>query len=833
MYNKIAIQILICVEVHKMEYSKALSYALSGEAIFLLGSGFSVGATNKKNETLPTGKKLATALSRETNLDEDTPLDIVSQEYIDSVGEKSLIEFLKSNYEVTDYEDYYNVFAKIPELKIYTTNYDNLIETVCISEKKKIKSYDLSQKLNKADKKNMVMHLNGYIGTLQNEIPNTFYLTHLSYNQTNFYNSSWYPFLKDELHCAQAIFIIGLSFKSDIDIRRIISDPVLNDKCFIVESPDISEKDYTFLSKYGHVIQNGIKQFCLDLNTAIPADVDYHLSNYKFKSFKEFKYERSYNKSSDNEIFDMFFLGKTYRNTYFRDETGKFVSLVNRKKLSYAINQIESGKSTIIHSDLGNGKTIFINELLRSLRNRKIFFIQQIENDKLLKEINILCDCGEKIIIIIDPYNTYLRDFEKFKNFNLSNIQFILLARTAMHENCANIVYDIIDQMKSQNVDFANTPINLNTLEDDEIEEFNNLLTTHGFWGDKISLSDEGRIKFIKTELKSTFQNALLYIFKSNEIKGRFDNILKDISKDKKVLQILILSFINQILELNFDFNDFNTIFDSYNIDKIIKQRKDILGELVDINSNKIQVKSSIISKSLITSEQIKKEDVLETLLLVTNKLDKLYDGNKKYRVALKNLASASYLSFIFDYQLDSKILTRYYEKIKENKFNKNNLFFWEQYAITCVNIQDFPRAKKYFETSYSLAKKVGNNFSTFQIDNHYARYIIENQIFTRNYKTAISAFIEAHNLLIKKYINDDIINDRFYQFRVAVTYKEYYDIFYDSFDIESKKIFINLCNEMYTRLKVYIKERNENELRGYILDCKRNLEYIIRDTKR
>lgn len=37
----------------------------------------------------------------------------------------------------------------------------------------------------------------------------------------------------------------------------------------------------------------------------------------------------------------------------------------------------------------------------------------------------------------------------------------------------------------------------------------------------------------------------------------------------------------------------------------------------------------------------------------------------------------------------------------------------------------------------------------------------------------------------------------------------------------------------MYTRLNSYIKERSDNELRGYIIDCKRNLEYIICKAKK
>ena len=808
-------------------YEQALSYALSGEAIFFTGSGFSIFATNPLGLTLMSGKKLAEDLSEKVGLDTDTPLDIVSQEYIDEIGERSLCHYLKERYTVSEFKDFYKVFTKIKELKVYTTNYDNLLELVCESYRKNVNSYNLLEKINKCNKKNMIMHLNGNIQDLEDELPDGFYLTHLSYNNSPLYDSPWYPYIKDEIRSARAIFIIGLSFKSDLDLRRLInSDPEITDKCFIIESPYLSEKDKNYLSKYGHVLMNGVDQFCKDLDSATPIEYEKKLSSYRFKSFKPYIKERAYTGLTDQEMFNILFLGQVSKNAFLQDESEKFQFLVNRVKINDALNLIKQGKSIIIHSDLGNGKTIFLNQMLYKLQDYKIFYIVSNQNEKYNKEIEFLCESGEKILIVIDPYNLFLSDFEKFKNYNLENIQFVLLSRTAMHENCCNILYDTIDQMRG--VDFSANPINLNTMSRDELSELSDIITRFGFWGEKTNLSKDEKLDLLFNRLNGKFQNILLYLFSECQIKEKFENIIRDISSDNLVMQILILSFINEILELNFDIEDFNIIFNRDNIDKIIRKRKDDLGELIDYSSNRLRIKSSIISKSLIGSSAVSRKAVLDTLLMVSNRLSVLYDGNRKYTAALKNLASASYLSFIFDYTLDSKLLIEYYEKIKENNFNKNNLFFWEQYAITCVNVKDFSRAKRYFETSYSLSRKRGRNFSTFQIDNHYARYLLESQIFTRNYETASSVFIEAHKLLTKIYISDDLINDRYYQFRVAILYKEYYDIFFSSFTDEEKSGFIVRCQEMYEKLKSYLRVNQHEDYRKYITECKSNLEYIF-----
>ena len=53
----------------------------------------------------------------------------------------------------------------------------------------------------------------------------------------------------DELHSAKAIFIIGLSFTSDLDIRRIVSSEELREKIFFIEIPQLSKSNRKFLDK--------------------------------------------------------------------------------------------------------------------------------------------------------------------------------------------------------------------------------------------------------------------------------------------------------------------------------------------------------------------------------------------------------------------------------------------------------------------------------------------------------------------------------------------------------------------------------------------------------
>ena len=104
-------------------YNEALAYALCGEAVFIVGSGFSTGAENQlidaSERNLWVGSQLAKKLAELTEMDSDVQLDIVSQEYIDMFGEKALIDYLKKHYTVEKYAEYYKSIAKIKNIRVY------------------------------------------------------------------------------------------------------------------------------------------------------------------------------------------------------------------------------------------------------------------------------------------------------------------------------------------------------------------------------------------------------------------------------------------------------------------------------------------------------------------------------------------------------------------------------------------------------------------------------------------------------------------------------------------------------------------------------------------
>ena len=571
--------------------------------------------------------------------------------------EKQLIDYLKSHYTVETYAEYYKALAKVKNLKVYSTNYDDLVEKVCNDSGNKVKGYSIDADIRKVNKSKMVMHLNGYIRELDdNMLPESFRLSHLSYNNVTFFNTPWYSYLIDELCSAKVVFIIGLSFSSDLDIRRIVSDEGLRDKTFFIERHDLSDSSRKFLDKYGRVLLCGVQTFLEDLSK-FEIDEKKKKEIY-YKSFKKVGRCDNSIKPEDRDVYSLLFNGIEKVGIYKKDADRCYEALVNRDKVIDVIKDIEQGKSVVIHSDLGNGKSIFINQVIDLCPNLEFYYLKQVNNQKILSEIKNFCDDGKEKVLICDPANIYLDILNKFADFNLKNIRFILVMRSSMFDNYYNAIYDIIDKMS--NVEFIN-PINLDVLSDREIELLDKLILKYGFYGDLAGLSVQTRMGYLKIKCNSRFQNILIYLFKSTHIIDRFVENIKNIKANDDLRRILILVFVSGILELGLNTNDYRILLDIQDIERVIRRNKNC-GEIVDVEREKITIKSSIIAKELMmTTEIFTKNEVFNVLIDIMKKLDNLYLGSDKYKNVMINLVSCSYLSYVFGYKMESNKFIEYY----------------------------------------------------------------------------------------------------------------------------------------------------------------------------
>ena len=129
-----------------------------------------------------------------------------------------------------------------------------------------------------------------------------------------------------------------------------------------------------------------------------------------------------------------------------------------------------------------------------------------------------------------------------------------------------------------------------------------------------------------------------------------------------------------------------------------------------------------------------------------------------------------SFIDRIFARTKDSRHYVGFYDSLKTLPSMSRNPQFWLQYAIARLEHSEFRSAETLFKTAYSHARSI-SGYNPFQIDNHFARYLLVSRTNDRTYEDFFRAFVEAHGLLMKQARTEP---NAYYPFKVARFYKEY-----------------------------------------------------------
>lgn len=174
----------------------------------------------------------------------------------------------------------------------------------------------------------------------------------------------------------------------------------------------------------------------------------------------------------------------------------------------------------------------------------------------------------------------------------------------------------------------------------------------------------------------------------------------------------------------------------------------------------------------------------------------------------LKLLISFSNLRMIFNRNDKNikNIYTRFYENARKTQYYSNNQFFWLQYAIAVMEVNDYSAAELYLENADAFAKERFSEES-YQVENLRARLLLEKTLYLKDYKNAFENFEKAHCLICF-----NKTPQRHYPYRQVKHYIEFYKNFYNSFTKEQKVSYMVMCLEIKTKLSEYLNNKNSYE---------------------
>lgn len=819
-----------------MLIENAILYALEGNALLFLGAGFNYGAQNMDNEEFPLGSKLCERLIEDGKIDvtgesenDIKDLGYISERYLEKNTKRDLLKLLNNQFKCKKYTDDQKLVGKIPWKRIYTTNYDNVFEKISMDigyDRESIMPEKRSSDV--LNFNNAIVHLNGYINSVTEEkLDSTFKLLTSSYQKRTIPESDWAISLQNDILNAKCFICIGYSLDYDLELQQIFAaDEELKDKCiFVTLNP--SKRVRGNMVKFGEIYDKGIEEFAKELKKASStfSTID---RTYTLNCLREVlpPVNNVTYAISDKDVANLFFNGTVKMETLF--STNHFQYIVNREYSQEIIDAIISEcRAIILHSDMGNGKSILVRLLETMLLKQnkgKVYYLDRI-NSFLRDDFDYICmEKGIKIVFI-ENYNRIIDSpyAQIFSLYNRDDIRYIFTVRSYLNDN---LYCRFLEQFKISENQIAMYDINV--MSETECIAMRNLLNKYSLWGNNSTLSQNNKLKHIQKRCVGEIKNVMLDVLKSDYMKKKIHKVIEELFENNDLKQITLLIFICEIVALELTLSDITLLLGKQSITTSFT-RNNSIREFLDFKRNIVSLKSPLVAYHIIQSYDFNDdiERILRKVLLVLNS----HSSINKYENMLRMLISYSNLRLIFS-QKDSQVneqIIGIYELGKELSYHEKNPFFWLQYAIARMEIKDYKTADIYIQNATAYSEKKYNK-ELWQIEIQKARLLLEQTIQENNSIQAYKNFEQAHNIL---YNNET--PDIHYPLRQVTLYNKYYVKFYDGFSSDEKRMFLWYCIEMQKKIQKYLtsfrnSERRSREKNKTIEGINKMLENIRKD---
>lgn len=787
---------------------------VAGRALLFTGAGFSLGAVNLRGAPFKTGRALAKHLANLTGLPETTELDDAAEWFTSKLGNDRLVEELQNEFTVKEVGQHHVELLRNPWHRIYTTNYDNVAEIAGAKSGTRLIPVTLNDSIQALPRTGtLCVHLNGLIDNLNPETLNAeIKLTNTSYLTNIVADSPWATTFQQDMDAARAVFFVGYS-TADIDIRRLIYErPSLKEKSFFVIGPQDDPVAEQKISRFGTItdldlggLNVALAKAALSTDPAAQEPI-----NYCVRQFEPSSTPPSF---EDRFVFDLFLYGDVNPEFAWQSLHGRLDYFVDAAVATTALQAFTGGwRAVAIHSDLGNGKSAAMEVLKGKAFDAGYDVFSVVKStETLLEELQAVFRALRPTLLIIEQYPDWLDTIAFISKNAPQSCVLALSARTAVHDIFVDRLASVLKPGKV-------LEIPANALRLSECERIVDLFDRYGLWGDFAARSRPEKIKHLRQTCHSEWHAILIDRFSAPQIQTRFAPVIDALAKKRRFYEVVMATLVLNVLEYEPSVDLLLSLLGQSVLEKEFRDDASV-REVIDTSSGRIRLRSSVAGQFILTNFADP-----NALIAVLTRMAKAADVNARndeyYAVLLRDLTRFSGLQLIFAEKDRRTACIRYYESIKSLHHTRQHPLFWLQYAIACTVFEEFDRAEKYFNTAYSFA--AASDFNTFQIDNHYARFLLMRAIRSRDPANCMKSFREARNFIFEQIETER----RHYPFRVAKIIAEFYDTFAGLLSEADKKEIATAAKHVLNRIEVLPHER---QAQRYVIDCREAMQHVLK----
>lgn len=714
----------------KEEYlTRGFNAIAGGRAILFLGAGFSKGAKNLGGTSFKSSSELREYLNSflTTPLPSSCDIGVVADEYVEQKGGSALSDVLKKQYTCNKSTDVQKFIANLPWKRIYTTNYDDVFEKSCAQNLTSVTLMDQIRDFDLA--KPYIVHLNGFIPTISGlSVLTDVKLSERSYDVDSVSSSAWLKLFKEDIANFDAIFYLGYTL-SDLDIKRVVVARPNNQRKTFFYSGSLSgdanvatrlridragfntcERTGDFVRKYSEFIKD-----------YVPPEAD---KSYLTLSAIEKYSGDTVRKESDTDIFNFLLFGN-YEGVQFQKEDSVAVPRSAAHQIANLVKANEDGEGSqfiVLHSSLGNGRSIIVRQLVEMIAQSgwQIFKVNA-KSDVFGSEISDIYANNKKAVIYFDDFPIWLEELQSAYSCKPSNVVFLLSARTSRWDANRQNLKEILGE--------ENQVICCDKLDSNECGKLSKLFDLRGLWGD----ADTGKLgagpDYIRKKCNSEISSLLLDTLHSPQIIERIGSIVEDL-QTTEFFEPFIAICVCVYSEVHISVDDLVEIFGLEKITSNQFQENPHIKQLVDFSTGAVRMRSSITAKYILKEycENNMFFSVLEKLFFL---FDDSYRKMGRFEFELGKLMTFHILEPVSESSGKIAGFLNYYAEIRDSEFAVRNPHFWLQYGIACRVGRKWRQAEQYLDDAERLARDLiryehKGYFELTQVLNNKARFYLE-----------------------------------------------------------------------------------------------------------
>jgi len=719
-----------------VDLTEAIIQAKLGNSVAFLGAGFSTGATNDNGEAILAGDDFRAAVSSALGIKEWRELQLVTELYDDEFGSQGLKSLVQKSFVTGSPSNGQKIIASLPWKRIYTTNYDDVFEKASGDKYYSAVISDAPDSLPR--NRPAVVHLHGQVqrSLKESSSAETFLLTMSSYLRNPFPSSPWVPVFRNDLRFSQSIIFIGYSL-SDLDVSRVVFDEALRQKTFIIVRPDTDELEIRRLGKFGTPVKMWVDEFADFISST--ELIGGQKTEAPLIAFEHFQAPDLPKEATQDAYVDLLMRGVFDHSEYaFEQSNSSPTYATPRSELS--LIRDDTKRRYLVHSNLGNGKTIFLDQAASVMAERGYtVYLFRRNTDTGTAEIDQIISSDNRICLIFDNLNR-CRDLVSYAAHRIGPTD-------AMIVSCRSITYEIEKKEISSSLQGEFVEVELNTLDRTEASHFNEVFTSFGIWGEDSYLRPEKRVEIIRVDCAGEIRSVVLRAFRNGIIAEKLHSWAKELSaldeRDQEVTLAVILATLVHADVTLIDLSDLLGI--RYDQTKKTLSNS-IAGEIIGVSGIYADVRSAVLSEYLVR-QCFAPETVLRIMTKLVRSLSEWAHSGSQYKDFIRELMRFAVVGRIFEGTQKKDFIVSFYEGIRSLDYCRSNPAFWLQYAMARMAREEYALAGTMLETAEGRARTY-SGYNLFQIHNQKARYLLLSRSRTDNYTDYDSAYIKAFQII-------------------------------------------------------------------------------------